>query len=105
MENVAVQLLSASTVTGTAATAPLQSPLQTTKLQMSAGDAVSVTSVPVSNAAEQEAPQSMPAALLVTVPEPTTTALRVLVPGVPGAKGSVPATVPSPPPPQPKEKR
>jgi hypothetical protein len=49
---------------------PVQAPLQPVKVEPAAGVAVKVTAVPVVNDAEHEAPQLMPAGLLVTVPLP-----------------------------------
>src|SRR5215208_1194657 len=49
---------------------PEQSPDQPVKLSPDAGVAVRVTSVPSAKLAEQVAPQSIPAGLLVTVPPP-----------------------------------
>jgi len=49
---------------------PAQPPLQPLKVEPAAGAAVSETSVPLANEAEQVAPQEMPAGLLVTVPVP-----------------------------------
>src|SRR5439155_3905009 len=49
---------------------PVQLPLQPLKVEPAAGAAVKVTMVPMANAAEQVAPQEMPAGLLVTVPAP-----------------------------------
>jgi len=49
---------------------PAQPPLQPLKVEPAAGAAVSETSVPLANEAEQVAPHEMPAGLLVTVPMP-----------------------------------
>ena len=49
---------------------PVQAPLQPAKLLPADGLAVSVTLVLALKFAEQVAPQSIPAGLLVTVPEP-----------------------------------
>ncbi len=45
-------------------------PLQPAKVEPAAGVAVRVTAVPLANAAEQVAPQVMPAGALETVPVP-----------------------------------
>ena len=45
-------------------------PLQPVNVEPAAGVAVRVTAVPLANAAEQVAPQAMPAGALVTVPAP-----------------------------------
>ena len=49
---------------------PEQAPLQPLKLLFDVGVAVNVTLVPLAKLALQVAPQSMPAGLLLTVPEP-----------------------------------
>ena len=49
---------------------PVQPPLQPENVEPAAGVAVSVTDVPLANAAEQVVPQLMPAGALVTVPLP-----------------------------------
>ena len=48
----------------------LDPPLQPTKDEPAAGVAVSMTTVPLANEATQLAPQSIPAGLLVTEPDP-----------------------------------
>src|SRR5437764_8448591 len=58
---------------------PLQAPLQPVKVEPAAAVAVSVTDVPEANAAEQVAPQSIPAGELVTVPEPVPALVTVSV--------------------------
>ena len=58
---------------------PVQLPLQPVKVEPATGAAVKVTMVPVANAAEQLAPQEMPAGALVTVPVPTPVLLTVSV--------------------------
>jgi hypothetical protein len=65
--NVAVQVLAISIVT-TPVLQPV--PVQPAKVEPEAGAAVSVTSVPLANEAEQTLPQLIPAGLLVTVPLP-----------------------------------
>ena len=54
-------------------------PLQPVNVDPAAGAAVKVTAVPLANAAAQEAPQEMPAGLLVTVPIPAPVLLTVSV--------------------------
>src|SRR6266581_6255377 len=54
-------------------------PLQPVKVEPASGVAVRVTAVPLANGAAQVAPQSMPAGLLVTVPEPAPALLTVSV--------------------------
>src|SRR5437899_10582162 len=58
---------------------PVQLPLQPLKVEPAAGAAVKVTMVPMANAAEQVAPQEMPAGVLVTVPLPTPVFVTVSV--------------------------
>src|SRR2546422_10890289 len=58
---------------------PGQLPLQPVKVEPAAGAAVKVTMVPMANAAEQVAPQEMPAGALGTVPVPTPGLLTVSV--------------------------
>src|SRR5881628_2950059 len=54
-------------------------PLQPVKVEPAAGGAVSVTTVPLPNAAEHVAPQEIPAGALVTVPLPAPVLLTVSV--------------------------
>jgi hypothetical protein len=54
-------------------------PFQPVKVEPAAGVAVKVTAVPLANAAEQVAPQEIPAGLLVTVPAPVPLLLTVSV--------------------------
>ena len=54
-------------------------PLQPVKVEPAAGVAVRVTTVPLANEAEHDAPQAMPAGALVTVPLPTPLGLTVSV--------------------------
>jgi hypothetical protein len=69
---VAVQVLSASTVTETGFAAPLHPPDQAENCQFaSAGVAVSCTAVPDPKVAEQVEPQLIPAGALETLPDPT----------------------------------
>ena len=49
---------------------PVQPPLQPVNVEPAAGVAVKVTAVPLANAAEQVAPQEMPAGAVETVPVP-----------------------------------
>ena len=74
---MAAQALPASIVTEPS----LQSgsPPKPAKVEPASGVAVSVTTVPVAKAAEQVAPQSIPAGLLVTVPVPAPSLLTVRV--------------------------
>lgn len=69
--------MSAFIVTVQVGAVPLQAPLQPRKVLAGGGVATSVTVVPALNLAEQVPPQSMPAGVLVTVPE-----LRVLTESV-----------------------
>jgi hypothetical protein len=93
---VAVQLLFASMVT-TPLLQPV--PVQPAKVEPEAGVAVSVTSVPLLNDAEQVLPQLIPAGLLVTVPFPMPllvvvfTTVTVNVDCCAGGGGVVPAGV------------
>ena len=66
---VAVTVLAASIVSEQEPL-PLQAPPQPANTEPLAGAAVSVTRMPLANDAEQVAPQSIPARLLVTVPVP-----------------------------------
>ncbi len=68
--NVAVTLWAALITTVQVLAVPEHAPLQPAKVEPAAGAAVKVTAVPLVNAAEQVAPQEMPAGALVTVPEP-----------------------------------
>src|SRR5436309_509193 len=54
-------------------------PLQPAKVEPAAGAAVSVTAVPLANAAAQVVPQATPAGALVTVPVPTPALVTVSV--------------------------
>ena len=54
-------------------------PLQPVKVEPAAGVAVRVTTVPLANEAEHDAPQAMPAGALVTVPLPAPLGLTVSV--------------------------
>src|SRR6266566_3828848 len=87
-------------------------PLQPLKIEPVAGVAMSVTTVPLSNAAEQVAPQSIPGGLDVTVPLPEPSRVTERVNCVPPAvtpkrantvvfavRVSVQAVVPAQPPP------
>ena len=68
--NVAVTDWSALIVTVHVPVPEQPAPLQPVKVEPAAGVAVSVTTVPSLNDAEQVAPQLIPAGELVTVPEP-----------------------------------
>lgn len=69
MVKVAVTDLFAVIVT-TQLPVPEQAPLQPVNVELGSGVAVSVTVAPCPKLAEHVAPQSIPAGLLVTVPEP-----------------------------------
>lgn len=69
MVKVAVTDLFAVIVT-TQLPVPEQAPLQPVKVELGSGVAVSVTVAPCPKLAEHVAPQSIPAGLLVTAPEP-----------------------------------
>jgi hypothetical protein len=56
---------------------PLQPPVQPTKAEPAVDTAVSVTTIPLVMLAEQLAPQSIPAGLLVTVPLPVRVTVSV----------------------------
>ena len=56
--------------------APAQSPIQPENLQLAAGIATRTTEVPASNWLEQVAPQSMPAGVDTTRPDPFTATVR-----------------------------
>jgi hypothetical protein len=58
---------------------PVQPPLQPVKVEPAAGVAVSVTAVPLANAAEQVAPHEIPAGALETVPVPAPAFVMVRV--------------------------
>src|SRR5438046_3403099 len=79
MANVAVTVVAALTVTVQVPVPEQPPPLQPLKMEPAAGAAVSVTEVPVANAAEQVAPQETPAGALVTVPLPAPALLTVSV--------------------------
>jgi len=79
MANVAVTVVAALTVTVQVPVPAQPPPLQPLKVEPAAGAAVSVTEVPVANAAEQVAPQETPAGALVTVPLPAPALLTVSV--------------------------
>ena len=68
---------------------PEQSPDHPAKVLPAAGVAVSVTAVPFAKLAEQFAPQSIPAGLLVTVPVPVPVVITVKVGGGGGGGGGV----------------
>ena len=68
---------------------PEQSPDHPAKVLPAAGVAVSVTAVPFAKLAEQFAPQSIPAGLLVTVPVPVPAVMTVKVGGGGGGGGEV----------------
>jgi hypothetical protein len=74
--NVAVTVLAAFSVT-VHAPVPVHAPLQPVKIAPAPGVAVSVTTVPLLNNAEQVAPQLTPAGALVTVPDPAPARLTV----------------------------
>src|SRR5438093_13660273 len=79
MANVALTVVAALTVT-VQVPVPTQPPRrQPLKVEPAAGAAVSVTEVPLANAAEQVAPQETPAGALVTVPLPATALFRASV--------------------------
>ena len=73
---VAVTACAALTVT-VQVPVPAQLPLQPLNVEPAPGVAVSVTPVPLANAAEHVTPQTMPAGELVTVPVPVPAALTV----------------------------
>jgi len=75
---VAVTVCGAFTVT-LQVPVPVQLPLQPLKDEPAAGVAVSVTPVPLANAAEHVTPQLMPAGELVTVPVPAPAVLTLSV--------------------------
>jgi len=79
MANVALTVVAALTVTVQVPVPAQPPPLQPLKVEPAAGAAVSVTEVPVANAAEQVAPQETPAGALVTVPLPAPALLTVSV--------------------------
>jgi len=79
MANVAVTVVAALTVTVQVPVPAQPPPLQPLKMEPAAGAAVSVTELPVANAAEQVAPQETPAGALVTVPLPAPALLTVSV--------------------------
>ena len=56
-------------------------PLQPVNVEPAAGVAVKVTAVPLANAAEQVAPQAMPAGALETVPVPVPAVVTASVKG------------------------
>jgi hypothetical protein len=69
-KNVAVVERAALIVTVQVEAMPLHDPLHPENSDPAPGTAVRVTLVPEVKAAEQVAPQAMPAGLLVTVPDP-----------------------------------
>jgi len=69
-EKWAVTLVDAAIVTVHVPLVSVQASLQPSKLLPDAGEAVSVTSVPVMNEPAQVEVQAIPCGLLVTVPEP-----------------------------------
>src|SRR5690242_17789122 len=77
------------------AEAPEQAPLHPESCQPSAGRTSSATTVPSANWAEQVDPQSMPAGVETTVPDPwtATRSVRICAPG--GALWKVAPTVAS----------
>jgi hypothetical protein len=77
--NPAVTAVAAFSVTVQVPVPEQPPPVQPEKVEPAAGVAVSVTAVPLANAAEHVAPQEMPAGLLVTVPEPAPALLTVRV--------------------------
>src|SRR5438093_4715313 len=79
MANVALTVVAALTVTVQVPVPAQPPPLQPLKVEPAAGAAVSVTEVPLANAAEQVAPQETPAGALVTVPLPAPALLTVSV--------------------------
>src|SRR5438094_8460077 len=79
MANVALTVVAALTVTVQVPVPEQLPPLQPAKVEPAAGAAVSVTEVPLANAAAQVVPQEMPAGALVTVPLPTPALLTVSV--------------------------
>jgi len=76
---VAVTLLAPSMVTEQVSAEPAHAPLHSWKTEPSSGAAVSVTGVPLAKPAPHDAPQSIPAGLLVTVPPPVPSFVTVRV--------------------------
>ena len=76
---MAVTACAAFTVTVQVAVPVQPPPLQPLKVEPAAGAAVSVTAVPLANAAEQVVPQETPAGALVTLPVPAPALLTVSV--------------------------
>src|SRR2546422_7866356 len=78
---IAVTACAAFTVTVQVPVPEQPPPLQPLKVEPAAGAAVSVTEVPLANAAEQVVPQETPAGALVMVPVPAPLGLTVSVEG------------------------
>src|SRR6058998_3905639 len=76
---VAVTVVAAPSVTRHVPVPEQLPPLQPAKVEPAAGAAVSVTAVPLANAAAQVVPQATPAGALVTVPLPTPALVTVSV--------------------------